>query len=126
LPRLITISTSIAMTRYLNSTATRPGAGSISCHQIGSRIFAPRSLHDAAHARLDRLLVSLGRWQLRRADEKRALYDAFAAGSDATRTIDRARPALPRYQHVEADGHYDQARQMLIDNMSQRRARAIS
>jgi surfeit locus 1 family protein len=54
---------------------------------------------------------------LRRADEKRVLFDSFAAGTDATRLIDLGTPRLPRYQHVEASGHYDQARQVLIDNM---------
>jgi surfeit locus 1 family protein len=54
---------------------------------------------------------------LRRADEKRVLFDSFAAGTDATRLIDLGTPHLPRYQHIEASGHYDQARQILIDNM---------
>ena len=63
------------------------------------------------------MLISLGRWQLRRADEKRAIFDSFAAGTDATRPIDLGTPRLPRYQHIEANGHYDPARQILIDNM---------
>jgi len=63
------------------------------------------------------MLISLGRWQLRRADEKRVLFDAFASGTDATRLIDLGTPRLPRYQHIEAGGHYDQGRQILIDNM---------
>ena len=54
---------------------------------------------------------------MRRADEKRLLFDSFAAGTDATRAIDLGTPRLPRYQHIEASGHYDQARQILIDNM---------
>lgn len=63
------------------------------------------------------LLLSLGRWQLRRADEKRVLFDSFAAGTDTSRQIDLETGAVPRYRHVEADGHYDSARQVLIDNM---------
>ena len=63
------------------------------------------------------LLISLGRWQLRRADEKRVLYDSFASGSDATLPITYSTPPLPRYQHLEAAGHYDDSRQVLIDNM---------
>jgi surfeit locus 1 family protein len=63
------------------------------------------------------LLISLGRWQLQRADEKRVLYDSFAAGSDATRPMQASTPPLPRYQHIEAAGHYDDRRQVLIDNM---------
>ena len=66
-------------------------------------------------------LVSLGRWQLHRADEKRALYDAFAQGSRGTRgilTLETDTPALPRYQPVRATGSYDPGRQVLIDNIS--------
>ena len=63
------------------------------------------------------MLISLGRWQLGRAEEKRVLFAAFAAGTDATRLMDLGTRRLPRYQHIEAGGHYDQARQVLIDNM---------
>jgi surfeit locus 1 family protein len=66
-------------------------------------------------------LVSLGRWQLHRADEKRSLYDAFAQGSRGARgirTLVAGTPALPRYQQVRATGSYDPGRQVLIDNIS--------
>ena len=65
-------------------------------------------------------LVSLGRWQLHRADEKRALYEAFAQGTDGSgmRALEAATPALPRYQLVRATGSYDSGRQVLIDNIS--------
>ena len=69
-------------------------------------------------------LVALGRWQLHRADEKRALYALFDSGTDATRAIDASTLRLPRYQHVEAVGSYDQSRQILIDNMSSAAGRA--
>ena len=85
--------------------------------KIGSRIFAPRAFTTLLTIVLIALLISLGRWQLRRADEKRVLFDSFAAGTDATRPIDQGTPPLRRYQHVEASGRYDQARQVLIDNM---------
>ena len=85
--------------------------------KIGSRIFAPRAFTTLLALVLIALLVSLGRWQLRRADEKRVLWDSFAAGTDVTRMIDGSTRPLPRYQHIEASGHYDQARQVLIDNM---------
>jgi len=84
---------------------------------IGSRIFAPRVFTTVLTVVLIALLISLGRWQLRRADEKRVLYDSFASGTDATRVIDLKTPHLARYQHIEAAGHYDEARQILIDNM---------
>ena len=85
--------------------------------KIGSRIFAPRPFTTLLTIVLIAGLISLGRWQLRRADEKRALFDSFASGSDATRLIDLATPPLRRYQHVVASGHYDSSRQVLIDNM---------
>ena len=85
--------------------------------RFGSRIFAPRPFTTLLTLALIVLLVSLGRWQLRRADEKRALFDSFAAGTDATQLIQLGTPAVKRYQHVEAGGHYDETRQVLIDNM---------
>jgi surfeit locus 1 family protein len=63
------------------------------------------------------VMIALGRWQLRRAEEKRALFDAFAAGADATLLIDIHTHKVRRYQHVEASGRYDESRQLLIDNM---------
>ena len=85
--------------------------------KIGSRIFAPRPFTTLLTLALIVLLVSLGRWQLRRADEKRALFDSFAAGTDATTLIGLGTPAVKRYQHIGAEGHYDETRQVLIDNM---------
>jgi surfeit locus 1 family protein len=79
--------------------------------------FSPRPLTTLLTLGLLIMLLMLGRWQLQRADEKRALYQAFAAGADATRLIEANTPPLPRYQHVEARGHYDASRQVLIDNM---------
>ena len=85
--------------------------------RIGSRIFAPRLFTTLLAILLIALLISLGRWQLRRADEKRVLFESFAAGTDATQTIDLQTPPVRRYQHVGASGHYDPTRQILIDNM---------
>jgi surfeit locus 1 family protein len=85
--------------------------------KLGSRIFSPTVFTTLLTIALIALLISLSRWQLRRAEEKRALFDSFAAGSDASLEIDLGTPHLRRYQHVEAGGHYDQARQILIDNM---------
>jgi surfeit locus 1 family protein len=85
--------------------------------KIGTRIFAPRLFTTLAALALIALLLRLGVWQLHRADEKRALYDAFASGSDATVPITLAAGRPPRYQHAEAEGRYDGTRQILIDNM---------
>jgi surfeit locus 1 family protein len=92
--------------------------------QIGSRVFDPRLFTTCLALVLIAVLLALGRWQLRRADDKRALDDEFAAGADATRTIDRQTAPLPRYQHIETSGAYDSARQVLIDNMSSGQGRA--
>ena len=85
--------------------------------KIGSRIFAPRVFTTLLTVGLIVLLISLGRWQLRRADEKRVLFDSFAAGTDATQPVDLQTPPVRRYQHIEAGGRYDEDRQVLIDNM---------
>jgi surfeit locus 1 family protein len=92
--------------------------------RLGSRIFAPRPFTTLLTIAVIALLLSLGRWQLRRADEKRMLFDAFAAGTDATQVIDSKTARLPRYQHIQAGGHYDPTRQILIDNMSNAEGRA--
>jgi surfeit locus 1 family protein len=85
--------------------------------KIGSRIFAPRVFTTLLTIAVMALLLSLGRWQLRRADDKRVLFDSFAAGTDTTQQIDLKSGPVPRYRHIEAEGHYDSARQVLIDNM---------
>ena len=85
--------------------------------KLGSRIFSPKVFTTLLTLAMLALLVSLGLWQLRRAEEKRVLFESFAAGADATRRIDLQTPKLRRYQHIEASGHYDESRQVLIDNM---------
>jgi len=92
--------------------------------KLGSRIFTPRPFTTALTLVLLAALVSLGRWQLQRADQKRELFDAFAKGADATRLIDLETPPLPRYRQIEARGSYDGSRQLLIDNMTSADGRA--
>lgn len=87
-------------------------------------MFEPRAFTTLLALALIAALVALGRWQLHRADEKQALYTLFDSGRDATRAVDAATPRLPRYQHMEAVGSYDPARQILIDNMSNVAGRA--
>ena len=85
--------------------------------RIGSRIFAPRLFTTLLTIVMIALLISLGRWQLRRAEEKRILFDSFAAGTDAAQPIDLSTPRVRRYRHIEVGGRYDETRQILIDNM---------
>jgi len=92
--------------------------------KIGSRIFAPRPLTTAITVVVLGGLIYLGRWQLQRAAEKQVLFDQFSRGADAIRVIDATTPPVPRYQHVEARGHYDGTRQILIDNMTNSDGRA--
>jgi surfeit locus 1 family protein len=92
--------------------------------RFGSRVFEPRAFTTLLALALVASLIVLGGWQLHRADEKQALYTLFDSGQDATRAVDAATPRLPRYQHVDAVGSYDSARQILIDNMSSAAGRA--
>jgi surfeit locus 1 family protein len=92
--------------------------------RVGSRVFQPSALMTLATLAALAGLISLGRWQLHRADEKRALYQAFSRGTDSVRSVDARTPALPRYQHVSASGAYDATRQILIDNISNARDQA--
>jgi surfeit locus 1 family protein len=85
--------------------------------KLRNRTFKPRPFTTLLTIVLIAMLVTLGRWQLHRADEKRALFESFAAGTDSTTPIDLQTPKVPRYQHVEARGHYDGEHQVLIDNM---------
>ena len=92
--------------------------------QFGSRIIRPSLPLTLLTLAVLTLLVSLGRWQLQRAGEKQRLFDAFAAGGSATQPLTGTTPALPRYQHVAARGHYDPDHQVLIDNMTSSDGRA--
>ena len=92
--------------------------------KLGSRIFAPQLFTTALTLLVLVGLVSLGRWQLQRAEQKRVLFDAFDRGADATYPIDVQTPPLPRYALLEAQGHYDGSRQVLIDNMTNADGRA--
>jgi surfeit locus 1 family protein len=65
------------------------------------------------------LFAILGRWQLHRADENRALAEQFAAGS-AERALKDLPPELTesnRFHRVEVEGTFAAAPQFLLDNM---------
>lgn len=64
------------------------------------------------------VLVSLGLWQLDRADEKRALIAAFERGAGEPVPFERALESWPGeslYATVEIEGRYDGTRQILLD-----------
>jgi surfeit locus 1 family protein len=67
------------------------------------------------------LFSSLGLWQLGRAEEKRAIFAAYALGATGTilEGLGGANAAEQRYQLLRLQGHYDPGHQVLLDNMSQ-------
>lgn len=84
----------------------------------GSRVFAPSVSATVATLLLLPCLISLGFWQLHRADYKRALMAQAAAGKAQILQLASDNVAkLNRYQHVTAQGAFDSAHQVLLDNM---------
>ncbi len=79
--------------------------------------FAPRPAPTVLAAGAIVLFVSLGNWQLGRAEEKQALTAQLA--SSAPPVDWRQLPSdAPRYQRVRIGGRYDPEHQFLLDNMS--------
>lgn len=64
------------------------------------------------------LFASLGRWQLERAEEKRALIESFRRGGEQLLELPSGLSPVERYQRLRARGRYDPARQFLLDNMT--------
>lgn len=86
--------------------------------RIGQRQFKPSLIGIAATLVMMPALMSLGFWQLRRADEKQAMIDRLHVGASSTQTVDAGNAAqLPLLQQVIARGRYDANRQILLDNM---------
>lgn len=86
--------------------------------RIGNREFAPPAWGVALVVLGLAVFVSLGYWQLGRAHEKQALFDAFMQGSqDTVDATGLGFDELARYQHVRLRGAYDATRQILLDNM---------
>jgi surfeit locus 1 family protein len=81
--------------------------------------FAPSMAFTVCLALLTPLFLSLGFWQLRRADEKQALMDRREQRAKARcLRLDAAFPPLEdiRYRCAEVAGAYDAERQFLLDN----------
>jgi surfeit locus 1 family protein len=86
--------------------------------RIGQRQFKPSLIGIVATLIMMPLLMSLGFWQLGRADEKRALIDRLHVGQSSTQTVDGGNAEqLPLLQQAIASGRYDAERQILLDNM---------
>lgn len=87
--------------------------------RIANREFVPRLWAVLLTAALIGAFVALGWWQVGRAREKQAMIESFQRGTQSSVELkgDVTVDELPRYQHVRAEGHYEPARQILIDNM---------
>jgi len=86
--------------------------------RIGKRSFAPSLWSVGLTATGLAFFVSLGYWQLGRAQEKQARFDAFMSASDeAVPATGLGFDELARYQRVRLRGRYDATRQILLDNM---------
>jgi surfeit locus 1 family protein len=86
---------------------------------FSTRRFAPTLWPTLGMAAFVALTVSLGNWQRHRAVEKQALATAFdvaAKQEPVELTGDERDPAALIYRPVRANGRYDSARQVLIDN----------
>lgn len=79
--------------------------------------FAPRLVPTLLTVAAVGLFATAGAWQLGRAAQKRAMAADFAGGGPALEWR-QLPPDAPRYQRVSIRGHYDPARQFLLDNMS--------
>jgi surfeit locus 1 family protein len=86
--------------------------------RIAHRPFKPTLAGSLATLALLPVLINLGFWQLRRADEKRTIIEQFSGGAVTTQllTADNAK-TLPLLQHITTDGRFDTQRQVLLDNM---------
>jgi len=84
----------------------------------GSRRFAPSPAWTLVALVGLALFVSLGLWQLGRADEKRARLAGYASGGDQLLALPADFAPVERYQRLSARGRYDPSRQFLLDNMT--------
>lgn len=86
--------------------------------RIADRHFKPSFAGTAATVVLLPILVSLGMWQLRRADEKRDLIAQYESGADTVQLLSGSTATrLPALQEITAHGAYEAAHQVLLDNM---------
>lgn len=86
--------------------------------RLGGWRFAPRLVPTLAAAAMLALLLSLGRWQVMRAEEKgsrQALFD-MRAKAPAFRLPGSAEPESLVYRHVVAEGRYLPDAQVFVDN----------
>lgn len=89
--------------------------------RLSGRKFQPSLWPTLAYIVFMLLLLSLGNWQLERANEKGALFTAFKSGDTAAMRLENAlEKAQPRYQRVQLTGHFVSDKQYLLDNIVHR------
>lgn len=87
--------------------------------QLAGFRFAPRLIPTAVYFVLLSFLLTLGFWQLDRADQKRADLAARAAATQApVLTLNQSKVTLAsaEYRRARAHGEYDTSKQFLLDN----------
>ena len=86
---------------------------------IGRYIFSPSWFASVVTLVLLPGLISLGFWQLSRAQEKRILMNQAEQGRQQLLELSTDNASqMSRYQHVSVTGRYDSSRQILLDNMT--------
>lgn len=86
--------------------------------RIGNRVFAPRAWGALLAIAVIACASALANWQFGRAREKQELIAAFDRGLATSVELGNGPvDGMPRYQHVIAQGRYDGAHQVLLDNM---------
>jgi len=87
--------------------------------RIGHREFSPRPLPTLATLILLPILISLGFWQLDRAEQKKEILRQYQQ-QQAESVLNLNKPATERefypYQRIEVTGKFDTSRQFLLDN----------
>ncbi len=87
--------------------------------RVGNREFSPRLIPTVATAVLLPILLSLGFWQLDRAEQRRLLLQQFEqqqAGPVLNLNDKLVLDSLTPYQRVKATGRFDVHQQFLLDN----------
>ncbi len=87
--------------------------------RIGRRVFRPSLIPTLAVMTIFPILVSLGFWQLNRATIKHEQLSVFEARMKDTPVVlqwEGVAPEQLRFLRVRAVGHFDTARQFLLDN----------
>lgn len=87
--------------------------------RLGSRVFTPTMVPTLLMMGVLVILLNLGFWQLRRANEKTVLLALAKRGAESTQVLSGSTAdTLPRYQHVTVTGRFEAARQILLDSMA--------